>query len=70
MIALTVKLCQFSIELIKHMNKDFFQGRQGLAVKYMLSVFGYKNQMNMHVKNAMPAGSDIGIFLHNALTIT
>jgi putative transposase len=43
-IALTVKLSQFSIELVQYMDKDFFQGRQGFAVKYMLPVFGNKHQ--------------------------
>jgi len=67
MVTFAVELCQFSIELGKHMNKHIFKGRQGFAVKYLFPVCRDKHQMNVHSENAMPAASDIRIFLHKFL---
>lgn len=70
MIAFSVELNQLGIELVEDMKKNFFQGRQSLGIKYMLSVFGNKHQMNVHFKHTMSTGSDVRIFFHSAfLTI-
>lgn len=58
MITFTVELNQFSLELVKDMNENFLQGRQGLGIKYMFPVFGNKHQMNVHVEHTMSADSD------------
>ena len=57
MVILPVELHQFRVEVLADGGEDAAQVGQHLAGEYTTSVLGHKDQMNMQVKNAMPAMS-------------
>ena len=70
MIAFSIELCQFSLELSKDMGKYLFQSLKCILVKNIFPVLWDKNQMNMHLKDAVPTCSDFKILFHKLDYIT
>ncbi len=64
MVILPVELHQFRAEVLADGGEDASQIGQHLASEYATAVSGHKDQVNMQVKNTMPAMSYIGFFCH------
>lgn len=64
MIVFAVHLNQFGFKVMAHSHKDVSKVSDSLAVKYLSSILGYKDQMNVEGKNTMPAVSNVLDFSH------
>jgi len=58
MILFTLKFNQRGFELVTDFFKDDCKYLKRFFGEYMASVFCYKDQMHMHVKNAVSTGSN------------
>lgn len=64
MVMLSVELNQFSLEICADTGKDFAQVVDHLVGEYASSVLCHKDQMHMHIKNAVPAVSNVVVISH------
>lgn len=53
----SVHLHQLCLEVFAHPRKVQAQPFDGIAIEDMAAVFGNKDQMNVHLKNTVPARS-------------
>jgi len=59
MVGLAVELHKARFKILADLGEDALQDREGRRGKYLASVFRQEDQMNMQVKNTMPAVSCI-----------
>ena len=64
MVVFTVHLDQLRLEVAADFGEGFLENFNRLAVQHLLPVLGHEDQMDVHIKNTMSAGSNIVVFLH------
>ena len=64
MIVFTVELHQFRFKVVTYVREDYFQLIQNRFCEYVTPVFCYKDQMHMHIENAVSSMSNIIVFFH------
>lgn len=64
MIDLPVHLHKVCAEVGADLGEEFAQAADGRSVEHATAVFGHKDQMNVEIKDAMPAGSDFVVYCH------
>lgn len=63
-VALAIHFHEFSLEVTAYLREQGFQSFNGLTVEHGLSVFSEKDQMHMHVENAVTALPNVLDFCH------
>ena len=64
MVVFTVELDHFCLKVGADFGERFPEYLKSPSVQHLLPVLGHKDQMNMHIENAMPACANIVVFLH------
>jgi putative transposase len=64
MIVLAVHLNQIGLEVAAELRKNGAKPLDGVAVEYAASIFRDKDQMDVHLENAVPSMSNIVIIAH------
>lgn len=64
MVVLPVELNEFSLEVSADTGKDLAQIVDHLFREYTSAVFCHKDQVHVHLENAMPAGSNVVDIAH------
>lgn len=69
MVILAVHLDQRCFEVCADSPEHAAQPFNRIAIEYFAPVFRHKDQMDVHLKNAMPAMSNIVVFFHRPTII-
>lgn len=64
MVVFAIHLDQLRLKILADLGERFPEYPEGLCIQHLFSVFGHKNQVNMHIEKAMPAGTNIVVFFH------
>ena len=59
MIVFTIKVNQLSFEVLANIDKDFLHKGKHRVVEDFASIFSDKDQMDMHIKNAVSNGYNL-----------
>ncbi|EGO80801.1 hypothetical protein SAMN05660380_02169 [Xylella fastidiosa] len=63
-IVLTVHFDQFCLEIGADPGEDGTKSLDGVAIEHIAAIFRHKDQMNMHLKDAMSSMSNIVFIAH------
>ena len=58
MIVLTIHADETGFEIDAHLFEDGSETGDSVTIEYPLAIFGYEDQMHMHLKDAMSTVSD------------
>ena len=64
MVVFAVHLDQLGFEVSADFGEDFMQALNGVPVEYFSTIFRYKDQVDVNLKNTVPTVSNIIIFIH------
>lgn len=58
-VSLAIHLHQFGLEVTAHLGEDATEALDGIGVKDLFPILCHEDQMNMKLKDTMPAVSNI-----------
>jgi len=64
MVALAIHLDQGSLKVRADLGEHPAQAIYSIAVEYLAAIFRYKDQMDVHLKNAVPSVSNFVVIAH------
>ncbi|CDW92735.1 conserved hypothetical protein [Thiomonas sp. CB2] len=64
MIVLSIHLDQLRLEIGAGFGKEGAQALDGVAIEHSVAVFRHKDQMHMHLENAVPPVSNVVVIAH------
>lgn len=64
MVMLAIHFHQFGLEILADLGEEFSESFDGCRIEYLAAIFCHKDQMDVHIKSAMPSAPYIIVCFH------